>query len=60
MNVNTTNTYSTSSATNKGMSGMISGMDTESMVEQMLAGTQNKIEARTGKTENYLAAVEIP
>ena len=44
MNVNTTNSYSTSAATNKGMSGLISGMDTESWVEQMLSGTQGKID----------------
>ena len=54
MNVNTTNTYSTSSATNKGMSGMISGMDTESMVEQMLAGTQNKIDKQEQEKQKII------
>lgn len=54
MNVNTTNTYSTSSATNKGMSGMISGMDTESMVEQMLSGTQNKIDKQEQEKQKII------
>lgn len=54
MNVNTTNTYSTSSATNKGMSGMISGMDTESMVDQMLSGTQNKIDKQEQEKQKII------
>ncbi len=31
----------------KGLSGMVSGMDTQSMVEQMLKGTQAKIDMKT-------------
>ncbi len=43
MDINSSNYFSVSASTNKGMSGLISGMDTESMVEQMLSGTQSKI-----------------
>ena len=31
-------------SSNKGLSGLVSGMDTETMVEQLLAGTQSKID----------------
>ena len=54
MNVNTTNSYSTSAATNKGMSGMISGMDTEAMVEQMLSGTQGKIDKQEQEKQKII------
>ncbi|MGI5985265.1 MAG: flagellar cap protein FliD N-terminal domain-containing protein, partial [Oscillospiraceae bacterium] len=37
------NYYSASASSNKGMSGLVSGMDTENMVKQMLSGTQSKI-----------------
>ncbi len=43
MDISSSNFFSVSASTNKGMSGLISGMDTESMVEQMLSGTQKKI-----------------
>ncbi len=46
MNINTSNYWSASSASSNGFSGMISGMDTESMVEKMLSGTQSKIDAQ--------------
>ena len=54
MNVNTTNSYSTSAATNKGMSGLISGMDTESWVEQMLSGTQGKIDKQEQEKQKLI------
>lgn len=34
---------------NKGMSGLVSGMDTQTMVDQMLKGTQAKIDAQKSK-----------
>lgn len=37
------------SASSNGLSGLASGMDTESMVEQMLMGTQNKIDTTNQK-----------
>ncbi len=43
-NIGNSNYYSVSSYTNKGISGLISGMDTENMVKQMLSGTQKKID----------------
>lgn len=39
--------YVTGSSSNKGFSGLVSGMDTESMVEAMLSGTQSKIDKQT-------------
>ena len=36
--------YVNKASSNRGFSGLASGVDTESMVEQMLAGTQNKID----------------
>ncbi|MEM1485303.1 flagellar filament capping protein FliD [Oscillospiraceae bacterium PP1C4] len=42
--VSSSSSYSTKASTNKGMSGLISGMDTESLVESMLSGTQTKID----------------
>lgn len=44
MNVNSSNYSSMSASANKGISGLMSGMDTESMVEKMLSGTQGKID----------------
>ncbi len=46
MDISSSNYFSVSASTNKGMSGLISGMDTESMVEQMLSGTQGKLDAQ--------------
>ena len=48
MNINTSNYWSASSASSKGFSGLVSGMDTESMVQQMLGNTQKKIDAQKG------------
>ena len=44
MNVNSTSSYVNNPSSNKGFSGMASGMDTESMVEALLSGTQAKID----------------
>lgn len=46
MNINTSSSssYVTGASSNKGFSGLASGLDTESMVEAMLSGTQNKID----------------
>ncbi len=38
------NSYSSASYSNKGMSGMVSGMDTEGIVQSMLSGIQTKID----------------
>lgn len=43
-----TSVYSYSS---NGLSGLVSGMDTESMVKAMLVGTQNKIDAQNQKIQ---------
>lgn len=44
MNINSSNYFSVSASTNKGISGLASGLDTENMVKQMLASTQGKID----------------
>lgn len=44
MNINSSNYYSTSASSNSGISGMISGWDTDTMVKQMLSGTQSKLD----------------
>ncbi|MBE6748293.1 MAG: hypothetical protein E7557_03580 [Ruminococcaceae bacterium] len=56
MNVNSTSSVSS----NNGFSGMISGMDTDSLVEKLLSGTQSKIDKQNAlktqtewKIENY-------
>lgn len=48
MNVSssTSSTYTNSASSNKGISGM-SGLDTEKLVEEMLSGTQSKIDKQT-------------
>ncbi|MEL7623601.1 MAG: flagellar filament capping protein FliD [Clostridiales bacterium] len=53
-NISNSNYYSVSSYTNKGMSGMISGMDTENMVKQMLSGTQKKIDKQNALKQQTL------
>lgn len=47
MNVNSTNS-STTTTSNTMLSGLVSGMDTDSMVKQMLSGTQSKIDKQEG------------
>lgn len=46
MNIN--NTYSSKASSTKGFSGLASGLDTDSMVEAMLSGTQSKIDKQQG------------
>lgn len=46
MNINSTSTYTYGSSASKGMSGLASGLDTESLVKEMLSGTQSKIDAQ--------------
>ncbi len=46
MNVNSSSSVSASS--NNGFSGLISGMDTDSLVEKLLQGTQSKIDKQKG------------
>lgn len=48
MNVNSTSTYTYGSSASKGMSGLASGLDTESLVKEMLSGTQSKIDKQEG------------
>lgn len=57
--INTSNYWSSSASTNKGMSGLVSGLDTESMVEQMLSGTQSKIDAQNALKQQSLWKQEI-
>ena len=40
--------YVAGASSNKGFSGLASGIDTESMVEAMLSGTQSKIDKQNG------------
>ncbi len=50
--INSSSYYSVSTGTNSGISGLMSGMDTEALVEQMLSGTQTKIDrAEAEKTQ---------
>lgn len=46
MNVNAASSTTSASASN-GLSGMVSGLDTDSMVESMLSGVQSKIDKQT-------------
>ena len=48
MNVNSTSTYTYGSSASKGLSGLASGLDTESLVKEMLSGTQGKIDKQEG------------
>ncbi len=59
MNVNSTsssdNSYTNEAYSNKGVSGLASGMDTEGLVKAMLAPTQSKID----KQENLIKVTEM-
>ncbi len=59
MNVNSTsssdNSYTNEAYSNKGVSGLASGMDTEGLVKAMLAPTQNKID----KQESLIKVTEM-
>lgn len=48
MNVSSTSTYTYGSSASKGLSGLASGLDTESLVKEMLSGTQSKIDKQEG------------
>ena len=48
-----------SGSSTKGISGLMSGMDTDAMVEGMLAGTQAKIDAQSGLKQQTLWKQEI-
>ena len=49
MNVNSSSssTYTNSAYSSKGVSGLVSGLDTESLVESMLSNIQSKIDKQT-------------
>ena len=59
MSVNSTSTYVNSASSNKGFSGLASGLDTESMVEQLLSGTQSKIDKQNGLKQQIVWKQEI-
>lgn len=45
---------STSYSTSRGMSGLVSGLDTESMVDKLLSGTQAKIDKQNGNKQQLV------
>ena len=49
-----TSINSVGASTAKGLSGLVSGMDTESMVEKLLKGTQTKIDSQKAKKQQLL------
>lgn len=51
--------YVNSASSNKGFSGLASGVDTESMVEQLLSGTQSKIDKQEGLKQQLQWKQEI-
>ncbi len=57
--MNISNTYSSKASSSKGFSGIASGMDTDSMVEAMLAGTQAKIDKQQGLKQQALWKQEL-
>ena len=48
MNINSTSSYVNNPSSSNGFSGLASGLDTESMVEKMLANVQAKIDKQNG------------
>lgn len=48
-----------SSSSSKGLSGLMSGIDTEKMVEQMLANTQSKIDKQNGIKQQIIWKQEM-
>lgn len=58
-NIGNSNYFSVSSYTNKGMSGLVSGMDTENLVKQMLSGTQKKIDKQNALKQQTLWSQEF-
>lgn len=61
MNVNTssTSTYTNSAYSSKGVSGMVSGLDTESLVQSMLSNIQTKIDKQNQTKQQLLWKQEI-
>ncbi len=57
--VSSSNTFSVAAHSTNGMSGLISGMDTDGMVQQMLAGTQNKIDKQEALKQQLTWKQEI-
>lgn len=51
--------YVNNASSNKGFSGLASGVDTESMVEQLLSGTQTKIDKQEGLKQQLQWKQEI-
>ncbi len=51
--------YVNNASSNKGFSGLASGVDTESMVEQLLSGTQSKIDKQEGLKQQLQWKQEI-
>lgn len=54
-----TSTYVNNASSSKGFSGLASGVDTESMVEQLLSGTQSKIDKQEGLKQQIQWKQEI-
>ena len=52
-------TYVNNASSNKGFSGLASGMDTESMVEALLSGTQAKIDKQNALRQQTVWKQEI-
>ncbi len=52
-------TSGTTSSSSQGIAGLMSGMDTEAMVEEMLSGTQGKIDAQEALKQQTLWTQEI-
>lgn len=59
MNVDSSSTYVNNASSNKGFSGMISGMDTEKLVEEMLQGTQAKIDKQNALKQQTIWKQEM-
>lgn len=61
MNVNssTSSSYTNEAYSNAGFSGMMSGLDTESLVESMLSGIQNKIDKQNQQQQKIEWQQEI-
>jgi len=54
INSNVSSSSPIKASSSKGLSGLVSGMDTESMVEKLLSGTQAKIDAANQKKQLLL------
>lgn len=57
--VSSSSSYSVKASSNRGMSGMVSGLDTEGMVEKMLSGTQSKIDKQNAEKQQIQWKQEI-